>query len=72
GFELHLTLWKTYAEQFMTSTTNLTIYGPTIIIITHDTCQQSSATRKLYISNALNGSKLLLNYDHPHVTSFKA
>lgn len=31
-----------------------------------------SATGKLYISNALNGSKLFIDYDHSQVTSFKA
>ncbi|CAL5187019.1 unnamed protein product [Lathyrus oleraceus] len=35
-------------------------------------CQKSSTTGKLYISNALNGSKLFIDYDHSQVTSFKA
>ncbi|KAI5437239.1 hypothetical protein KIW84_023383 [Lathyrus oleraceus] len=70
--ELDLTLWETYAYQFMADTTENTTTCPKIIIITHAKFQQSSTTRKLYISNAWNGSKLFIDYDHPQVISFKA
>ncbi|XP_050891410.1 uncharacterized protein LOC127096924 isoform X2 [Lathyrus oleraceus] len=56
----------------MAYTKENTTGGPKIIIITYVMCQQCSTTGKLYISNAWNGSKLFIDYDHPQVTSFKA
>ncbi|KAI5420673.1 hypothetical protein KIW84_044494 [Lathyrus oleraceus] len=56
GAELDVTLWESYANQH---TSYIKDNAP-------------PATRKLNVSNAWNGSKLLLNYDHPQVTAFKS
>ncbi|XP_050883814.1 uncharacterized protein LOC127087020 [Lathyrus oleraceus] len=71
-YEIELTFWEAYINQFMPYKTKHTTHGHTIIIITHAMCQQSSTIEKLYISNAWNGSKLLLDFDHPLVKTLKS
>ncbi|KAI5445633.1 hypothetical protein KIW84_013742 [Lathyrus oleraceus] len=68
GAELDVTLWELYVNQL---TTYIKDNAPPVVILTHAWCRQSSSTGKLNVLNAWNGSKLLLNYDHPQVTAFK-
>ncbi|XP_050919957.1 uncharacterized protein LOC127137541 [Lathyrus oleraceus] len=69
GAELDVTLWESYANQH---TSYIKDNAPPGVILTHDWSLKSLSTRKLNVSNAWNGSKLLLNYDHPQVTAFKS
>lgn len=48
GRELDLTLWETYANQFMAHTSENTTGAPKTIIITHVMCQKSSSMPSYY------------------------
>ncbi|KAL5065746.1 hypothetical protein RYX36_027483 [Vicia faba] len=68
GDEMDVTLWEAYANQFMNYVAK---NGHVFLILTHAWCRQSSANGTLSISNAWNGSRLLLNLDRPQVEEFK-
>ncbi|KAI5435868.1 hypothetical protein KIW84_022336 [Lathyrus oleraceus] len=61
GAELDVTLWESYANQLKAYIKD---NASPVVVLTHAWCRQSSLIGKLNVSDAWNGSKLLLNYDH--------
>ncbi|XP_058768295.1 uncharacterized protein LOC131642022 [Vicia villosa] len=69
GNVIEVVLWDSFASKlfdFLNSNSNAT---PIIIVLTHGWCKRSAA--KSTLSNAWNGSKLLINYDHPQVHDYR-
>ncbi|XP_058744297.1 uncharacterized protein LOC131616858 [Vicia villosa] len=64
-------LWDDYCKQFMNYNTPGKMVGPTITVLTHAWCKTNTVSGAPSLSNAWNGSRLLLNLDHPQVDEFK-
>ncbi|XP_058750080.1 uncharacterized protein LOC131623070 [Vicia villosa] len=84
GNVIEVALWEAYGKQFMNYTTPNNTSGPTVIVLTHAWCKPNSDSLPYKslsciivsglpsLSNAWNGSRLLINFDHPQVADFKA
>ncbi|XP_058782451.1 uncharacterized protein LOC131656911 [Vicia villosa] len=72
GNVIEVALWEAYGKQFLNYTTPNNISGPTIILLTHAWCKPNGVSGLPSLSNAWNGSRLLINLDHPQVAEFKA
>ncbi|XP_058767403.1 uncharacterized protein LOC131641098 [Vicia villosa] len=72
GNVIEVALWESYGKQLMNYTTPNNTSGPTIILLTHAWCKPNSVSGLPSLSNAWNGSRLLINLDHPQVADFKA
>ncbi|XP_058775828.1 uncharacterized protein LOC131650113 [Vicia villosa] len=71
GNAIEVALWGDFSKQFMDYTTLGKNVGPTVIILTHAWCKPNAVSGLPSLSNAWNGSKLLINLDHPQVETFK-
>ncbi|XP_058774833.1 uncharacterized protein LOC131649106 [Vicia villosa] len=71
GNAIEVALWGDFSKQFMDYKTLGKHVGPTIIILTHAWCKPNTVSGLPSLSNAWNGSKLLINLDHPQVETFK-
>ncbi|XP_058747831.1 uncharacterized protein LOC131620672 [Vicia villosa] len=73
GNVIEVVLWDDYCKQFSTYNTSGTQKkSPTIIVLTHAWCKPNKVSGLPSLSNAWNGSRLLINVEHPQVEEFKA
>ncbi|KAK2370884.1 hypothetical protein QL285_083889 [Trifolium repens] len=71
GTVLDCILWESVASNFMEYCKNRTEEGPMIMIIRRARLQKPTVRYPLQISNAWNGTKLIINQDIPDINEFK-
>ncbi|WJX80997.1 hypothetical protein P8452_63931 [Trifolium repens] len=71
GTLVDVTLWEAFSTQLSNYINARKDRGPIVIILTHAQCKKGDNGRASF-SNNWSGSKLLINYEHPSVESFKS
>ncbi|XP_058759289.1 uncharacterized protein LOC131632566 [Vicia villosa] len=72
GNVIEVVLWDDYCKQFSSYNTSGTQKkSPTIIVLTHAWCKPNKVYGLPSLSNAWNGSRLLINLEHPQVEEFR-
>lgn len=65
------TLWDTLSKDFIKFWNSLTNTDFVVIILTHARIREPQGIYPVTISNAWNGSRLILDQKHPEVLNFK-
>ncbi|WJX71984.1 hypothetical protein P8452_55910 [Trifolium repens] len=71
GTLVDVTLWEAFSTQLSNYINARKDRGPIVIILTHAQCKKGDNGRASF-SNNWSGSKLLINYEHPSIESFKS